>query len=115
MPRELHVAERALDVDEEPVLAQRVPAAIARIELAREGASSLSLRGARILAEPLDLDSERVARLREHVPEAVFSSREGSLTLRIPGAAEPDTDRIAELERLTDAVAKSRPASSRSE
>jgi transcription-repair coupling factor (superfamily II helicase) len=80
----------------------------ARIELAREGATSLSVRGARILAEPLEMDSERVGRLRERVPEAVFSSRDGSLTLRIPGSGEPDAERIAELERLTEAVALSR-------
>ncbi len=80
----------------------------ARIELAREGATSLSVRGARILAAPLEMDSARVGRLRKHVPEAIFSSRDGSLTLRIPGAGEPDAERIAELERLTDAVALSR-------
>ncbi len=80
----------------------------ARIELAREGARSLSVRGTRILAEPLELDSERVGRLREHVPEAAFSSRDGSLTLRIGGAGEPEVERIAELDRLTDAVARSR-------
>ncbi|MCO5326222.1 MAG: transcription-repair coupling factor [Solirubrobacterales bacterium] len=80
----------------------------ARIELGREGARSLSLRGTRVLAEPLELDSERVARLRERVPEAVFSSRDGSLTLRIPGPNEPEAERVAELSRLTEAVALSR-------
>ena len=62
----------------------------------------------RVLAEPLELDSERVARLRERVPEAVFSSRDGSLTLRIPGPNEPEAERVAELSRLTEAVALSR-------
>ncbi len=80
----------------------------ARIELGREGATSLSLRGARVLAEPLDLDSARVARLRERIPEAIFSSREGTLTLRVAGAEAPDSERIAALESLADAVAHSR-------
>jgi transcription-repair coupling factor (superfamily II helicase) len=82
----------------------------ARIELAREGARSLSLRGARILAEPLELESDRVARIRERIPEAIYSSRESSLTLRVAGADAPEAERVAALERLTDAVSASRGA-----
>ncbi|MEO7196953.1 MAG: TRCF domain-containing protein, partial [Solirubrobacterales bacterium] len=81
----------------------------ARIELGREGARSLSLRGARILAEPLELDSQRVARLRKRIPEAIFSSREGTLTLRFDVGDEPERSRIVALERLSDAIAESRP------
>ena len=55
----------------------------ARIEFGRDGARSLQLRGARIVAEPLELESDRVGRMRERIPEAIFSSREGSLTLRV--------------------------------
>ena len=80
----------------------------ARIELGCEGARSLSLRGARVLAEPLELDAARVARLRERIPEAIFSSREGTLTLRVAGTDAPEAERIAALEGLTDAVAQSR-------
>jgi transcription-repair coupling factor (superfamily II helicase) len=79
----------------------------ARIELGREGARTLNLRGARILAEPLDLDSERVGRLRERIPEAIYSSRDGSLTLRVEAGAT-DEERIATLERLADAISMSR-------
>ncbi len=80
----------------------------AKIELAREGARSLQLRGARILAEPLELDSERVGRLRERIPGAIFSSRENTLTVRIDDAEEGDEVRIAALEALADAVSRSR-------
>ena len=80
----------------------------ARIELAREGASSLSLRGGRIQAQPLDFESDRVARLRKRIPEAIFSSREGTLTLRVAGSEAPDAERIAALDTLTDAVSQSR-------
>jgi transcription-repair coupling factor (superfamily II helicase) len=78
----------------------------ARIELGREGARSLSLRGGRILAEPLEMDSGRVGRLREHVPGAVFSSRDGSLTLRVD--ADGEAERLAALEELVEALVASR-------
>jgi transcription-repair coupling factor (superfamily II helicase) len=80
----------------------------ARIELAREGARSLVLRGARILTEPLELDSERVGRIRERLPDAIYSSRESTLTLRAPAADEPEAERVARLAQLTDAIAGSR-------
>ena len=80
----------------------------ARIELTREGARSLSVRGTRILAEPLEMDSDRVGRLREKVPGAVFSSRDGSLTLRVE-ADEPEAKRLKALDGLIAAVAQSRP------
>jgi transcription-repair coupling factor (superfamily II helicase) len=81
----------------------------ARIELSREGARSLNLRGGRIVAEPLDLDSERVGRLRERISEAIYSSRDGSLTLRVDSDAG-DEERMATLERLADAISASREA-----
>jgi hypothetical protein len=82
----------------------------AKIELAREGARTMQLRGSRILAEPLELDSERVGRLRERIPGAIFSSREGTLTVRIDDADEGDEVRIAALDALADAVSRSREA-----
>jgi transcription-repair coupling factor (superfamily II helicase) len=80
----------------------------AKIELAREGARSMQLRGSRILAEPLELDSERVGRLRERIPGAIFSSRENTLTVRIEDAEDGDEARIAALDALADAVSHSR-------
>jgi len=80
----------------------------ARIELAREGARNLVLRGGRIVAEPLELDSERVGRLRERVPDAIYSSRESTLTLRAPDTDAPESERVARLSQLADAVSASR-------
>ena len=80
----------------------------AKIELGREGALTMQLRGARITAEPLELDSERVGRLRERIPGAIFSSREKTLAVRIDDAEEGDAVRIAALEALADAVSGSR-------
>ncbi len=80
----------------------------ARIELGRDGARSLVLRGARIVAEPLEYESDRVARIREHLPDAIYSSRESSLTLRAPGEEEPEAERVARLAELAEAVSASR-------
>ncbi|MEZ5074253.1 MAG: transcription-repair coupling factor [Solirubrobacterales bacterium] len=80
----------------------------ARIELARDGATSLVLRGVRIVAEPLELDSERVGRLRERVPDAIYSPRESTLTLRAPDADAPEAERVERLAQLVDAISASR-------
>ena len=80
----------------------------ARIELGREGARSISLRGSRVLAEPLALDAARVAAIRERIPEAIYSSREATLTIRVPGGEAPQQERIAALMELAEAVAGSR-------
>ena len=80
----------------------------ARIELGRDGARSLVLRGSRIVAEPLEFDCERVGRLRERVPDAIYSSRESSLTLRAPDADAPETERVERLSQLAEAISASR-------
>ncbi len=80
----------------------------ARIELARESATSLSIRGGRIIASGLDLDSERVGGIRSRIEEAIYSSREGTLSLRVPDGAEAEEPRIAALEALTEAISASR-------
>jgi len=80
----------------------------ARIELRRDGATSLQLRGGRVVAEPIELDSGRVGKVRERIPEAIYSSRESSMSLRIPGADEPAGERIARLEELVEAISASR-------
>ena len=69
---------------------------------------SLVLRGSRIVAEPLEFDSERVGRLRERVPDAIYSSRESSLTLRAPDADAPETERVERLSQLAEAISASR-------
>lgn len=80
----------------------------ARIELAREGASALSLRGGRIVVAGLEIDSERVGRLRGRIEEAIYSSREQTLSLRVPDGADAEEPRIAALEALTEAISASR-------
>ncbi len=82
----------------------------ARIEFGRDGAASLELRGGRIVATGLDYESDRVARIRERFEEAIFSPREGTLTLRVPDADGSEGPRIAALGALTEAIASSRPA-----
>jgi transcription-repair coupling factor (superfamily II helicase) len=80
----------------------------ARIELARDGASSLELRGSRIVASGLEWDAARVGRLRERISSAIYSGRDETLTLRVPDGEEGETARIAALAALTEAVAESR-------
>jgi transcription-repair coupling factor (superfamily II helicase) len=79
-----------------------------RIELGRDGAAALELRRGRIVASGLDFDSDRVGRLRERIAEAIFSPREGTLTLRVPDADANEGPRIAALGALTEAIAASR-------
>ena len=58
--------------------------------------------------QALELDSERVGRLRERLPDAIYSSRESTLSLRAPGPDEPEDERIARLGSLADAISSSR-------
>jgi transcription-repair coupling factor (superfamily II helicase) len=82
----------------------------ARIELARDGASSLEMRGERIVVSGLDYESDRVGRLRERIPEAIYSAREGTLGLRVDPGEDPAAAKIAALGELTDAISHSRGA-----
>jgi transcription-repair coupling factor (superfamily II helicase) len=82
----------------------------ARIELARDGASSLQMRGERIVVSGLDYESDRVGRLRERIAEAIYSSREATLSLRIDAEGDPAAAKIAALGELTDAISHSRDA-----
>jgi len=80
----------------------------ARIEIARDGGSSLQLRGGRIVVSGLDYPSDRVAGIRERIEEAIFSAREGTLTLRVPDASDGEGPRMAALAALTEAISASR-------
>jgi transcription-repair coupling factor (superfamily II helicase) len=82
----------------------------ARIAFGREGATALSVRGGRVSVAGLELSSDRVGVVRERIPEAIYSSREQSLTLRVPDGGESEASRIATLEALTDAIGASREA-----
>jgi len=80
----------------------------ARIELGRDGARSLDVRGDRVVASPLDYDSARVGRLRKRIPGAIFSSRDQTLSWRLPEADNGEPARRVGLETLADAVSASR-------
>ena len=80
----------------------------ARIEVAREGASSIELRGERVVVSGLAFESDRVRRIRERIEEAIFSPREGTLSLRVPGGRDDGAVKVAALERLTEAISGSR-------
>jgi transcription-repair coupling factor (superfamily II helicase) len=79
-----------------------------RIELARDGAAALELRGGRLVISGLDFDSERVAGVREQLEQAIYSAREGTLSLRVPDAGDEGTAEIAALETLAEAISSSR-------
>jgi transcription-repair coupling factor (superfamily II helicase) len=81
----------------------------ARIEFGRDGAGSLELRGGRIVAAGLDYDSERVGSIRARIEQAIFSPREGTLSLRVPEADGEQGPSVAALEMLTETIAATRP------
>ena len=80
----------------------------ARIELGREGATSLTVRGGRIVAAGLEFESDRVGRIRGRIEEAIYSSREQTLSLRVTDGPDAAAARIAVLDGLTEAISASR-------
>ena len=80
----------------------------ARIEFGREGAQTVELRGGRLAVAPLELDSARVAALRERLPEAMYEFRSRTLSVRVFDEDEPDEARLAAATGLADALAGSR-------
>jgi transcription-repair coupling factor (superfamily II helicase) len=78
----------------------------ARIELGRAGARTVEVRGGRLSVTPVELDSERIAAVRERIPEAVHDWRSRTLSLRVPN--EPPA-RLAALLALAEALAASVP------
>jgi transcription-repair coupling factor (superfamily II helicase) len=73
----------------------------ARIELGVLGARTVELRGGRLSVTPLELDAATVGRLREGMPEAMYESREKTLSVRVPD--EPAA-RLAAALALAEAV-----------
>jgi transcription-repair coupling factor (superfamily II helicase) len=80
----------------------------ARIELARDGATALTIRGGRIVAVGLEFESDRVKAIRSEIEEAIYSAREQTLSLRVPDGGESEGARVATLEALTGAISASR-------
>jgi transcription-repair coupling factor (superfamily II helicase) len=73
----------------------------ARIELGVLGARTVEFRGGRLSVTPLELDAATVGRLREGMPEAMYESREKTLSVRVPD--EPAA-RLAAALALAEAV-----------
>ncbi len=77
----------------------------ARIELGGMGVTSVEFRGGRLSLNPVELDSEEAAGLREKLPDAVYEWRQKTLGLRVSGN-EPAA-RLAALLALVDVLAES--------
>jgi transcription-repair coupling factor (superfamily II helicase) len=73
----------------------------ARIALGDAGARSVEFRAGRLRASPIELDSERVEELREHVPELIYQWREKTVVVPVPD--EPGA-RLAALLALADGL-----------
>jgi len=73
-----------------------------RIALGRAGARAVEIRGGRLSATPIDLDSMRMAAVRERIPEAIHDWRAKTLSVRVD--EEPEA-RLATLLALADALA----------
>ena len=58
----------------------------ARIRLGEAGARSVSLRGARLIVTPVDLEPGATEHLREAVPEATYEPGRSQLTVALPEA-----------------------------
>jgi transcription-repair coupling factor (superfamily II helicase) len=78
----------------------------ARIELGRSGARTVEIRGGRLSATPIELDSARIAAVRERIPEAVHDWRQKTLSVRVPD--EPEA-RLAALLAMAEALAAEIP------
>jgi transcription-repair coupling factor (superfamily II helicase) len=73
----------------------------ARIRLGEAGARSVSLRSARLVVTPVDLDADATARLREELPDAVYEPGRSQLTVRLP---EQPAEQFAAVVRAADAL-----------
>jgi transcription-repair coupling factor (superfamily II helicase) len=80
----------------------------ARIELGREGADTLEVRGGRLAAAPLEFDAARVGAIRERLEEAIYESSSRTLYLRVPDGPEGAAARLAAAGALADALAATR-------
>jgi transcription-repair coupling factor (superfamily II helicase) len=77
----------------------------ARIELARAGASRVEFRGGRLSVSDIELDSEQVEALGEHVEGAIYEWRDRVLALRVPDQPEA---RLAAVVALATAVGEAK-------
>jgi transcription-repair coupling factor (superfamily II helicase) len=73
----------------------------ARILLGRAGARTVEVRGGRLSVTPIELDSARIAAVRERIPEAVHDWRAKTLSLRV---SDEPAERLAQVLALADAL-----------
>ena len=78
----------------------------ARIMLGRAGARTVEVRGGRLSVTPIELDSARIAAVRERIPEAVHDWRAKTLSLRV---SEDPAERLAQMLALADALPAEAP------
>ena len=62
----------------------------ARIEVGHAGGRVAEVRGGRLSISPLDLDSRRVAAIREEIPEAMYETARQTLSAPGAGRARPE-------------------------
>jgi transcription-repair coupling factor (superfamily II helicase) len=60
----------------------------ARIKFGQAGAQAVSFRGERLAVTPIELDSVRAKRLRQHLPEALYESGRSQVSVRVPADAD---------------------------
>ena len=80
----------------------------ARIEFGRHGAHAAELRGGRLSVIPVTLSPQRVATIRERLPEAMFQSSTKTLSIRIFEEDDGDGSVRAAVTGLAEALALSR-------
>ncbi len=79
----------------------------ARIEVGKAGGRAAEVRGGRLSISPLELDSTRVAAIRESIPEAMYETARQTLSLRV--GDEPQ-ERLESLLSLVAALTAPEPA-----
>jgi transcription-repair coupling factor (superfamily II helicase) len=78
----------------------------ARILLGRAGARTVEVRGGRLSVTPIELDSRRIAAVRERIPEAIHEWRVKTLSLRV---SDDPAERLAQVLELADALPAETP------
>ena len=77
----------------------------ARIALGEAGARNVEFRAGRLRVSPVELDSDRVTVLNEHVPEAIYQWRERTIAIPVPEEAGA---RLGALIALADGLSAAR-------
>jgi transcription-repair coupling factor (superfamily II helicase) len=77
----------------------------ARIALGEAGARNVEFRAGRLRVSPVELDSEQVGVLNEHLPEAIYQWRERTIAVPVP---EDPAARLGALLALADGVGAAR-------